>query len=359
MKGVVLASLMLAMGAVAQDSKPGDTVPGVETMKTPAECPRVATWIELHLSPDNAWIYLWDAMNGKICRLKGDTLAIADEIDAGGVPGALALSPDGRMLYCVAVDSRFADKNAEGPFPCTIKAIDTAKFKVAFEFKLDSLGANDLCANDKGLLAATLPKRLGGPNGVAVIDVTQRKIVDKIDISNQGTGRGCQAEKPRLVSHPRGSHFYVACDYSPGRIQFKSKGPFDVWETSNAHGRPMAWNCVISPDGKKLITFGGCVFEEGGCSFEGKVDEFRSIAIPKDCETFIVAREEGKLRHYEMKTRKGIAAWRISGEAMEMAFDDKRRRIIALTIPLEGPGGLKQSRAQSYKVQAFEVPAGK
>ncbi len=366
----VIALLLLVSVAIAQDKpkptqsqEPGETVAGAPTLPPAAKFERVASYVDMILSADSAWLYVLDVKNNKVCKLKAEDLTLAAELDGIENSIAMSLTPDGKTLYVGGCDSAATVKGPSGANWGAFQVISTAKFQLVTEFKVDNCPVSDFAALDDGRLAiVTFGANKGLENKFVVVDAVNKKTVTTIDITHQGTGKGNTFDKPRVHLPPEQDRVYCTGDYSFIRIGMKKgEGQYTTWETARCHGRPMGKDFSISPDGNRIFSNAGSLFNlspefREDLMHQWKLDAWLACGWPKDCKSFVVAREEGKIAHYEIEGKRRIASYRLGGECIDMIYDDKRRRLIALTVPLADPKEPLANRSQSYQLSTHKLP---
>ncbi len=371
MRSVALALCALTAIAGAQDKSkptkpqdgPGETVAGAPQLPAAAKFDRIASYVDLILSSDSAWIYVLDIKNNKVCKLKADDLTLTAELDGIENAVAMSLTPDGKTLYVAGCDATAQVKPGSGSNWGAFQIIATAKFTVITEFKVDNCPVSDFAALDDGRLAVVCyGANKGLANTFVAVDAIRKKAITTIDITHRGTGKGNSFDRPHLHMPPEQDRVYCTGDYSFIRIEMnRGADQYDAWETGRCHGKPMGKDFSISTNGERIFSNAGSLFNTSSQRGEDlmhqwKLDLWLSCAWPKDGKTFLAVREEGKVAQYEIEAKKRIASYRLGAECLEMVYDDKRRRLITLTVPIDDGKSQVFNRSQLYELTTYKLP---
>ncbi len=350
MKRIVLASLCLAAVALAQDAPPAtqdppQTTTGPATLKEAVKFEKRRPFVDPQLSVDGEWLYVLD-LGSKILKFRTDTLTVTAELPALRDARTLTLSPDGKKLYVGAC----AFDGASSAF----QTIDTATFKAEPEFWVDGVVVCGMAATDAGIIACVMPgAKQGVSNRFFVVDVATQKAIANYDITKTGQGRGTSAASPRMRMPLTQDRVFIKADYGYIIAGLKDGGERYVPREAGLHGSALGLDFAFSPNGKLLLATGGTVvaLEEGRPRPFWKLDSWICGAYSPDSKSFMVAREEGKLRRYDVATKKPTGAYRLAETPTTLLWESKRNRIIALT-----PKADESTRMQTYELTAYEAP---
>ncbi len=328
---------VLAAAALAQDP--------VE-LKQVAKLERPGAYLDPILSPDHGTVYVLDQEFAKVYKLKADDLSVAADTRTLEHARVLALTPDGKTLY---VGAWKHDTTST-----TFQAIDAATLEAQPEFRLDGVIVSGMVATDAGILACTMPgAKQGASNRFFAVDVAKRELLCSVDITRLAEGDGTSAGQPRIHLPPEQDRAYIMGDFAfllvvlkPGAAQYKPR------DLSGTHGSSLGLDFVIAPSGKHIIAKGGTLLGiDEGTPPLWQVDSWQAGAFSPDCKTFIVARAEGKLRHYSIAEKRAIASYRLPTSPTAMLWESKRNRLLTLT-PAKSDG----EKWPLYELAAYDAP---